>query len=122
MYHSAIIAAIRGGGAPAIHQTSLKANGSGREDLDGGDKLMLGAAAGVAVRLWPAQGRLVNCGAIEMGPSLLSDLLGKLETVLAALSAAGIPRPRLPESPDRGTPLVRSGTRTSDMGAHFGPH
>jgi hypothetical protein len=109
-------------GLPALHRTYIKACGSGEAGLDGGDGLGFGAVAGGAVLLPRALERLVASARMETGLALLLDLHGKFATVWAALSAAGIPRPRLSESLDRGTHVVRGRTRTGDMGAHLGFH
>ena len=60
--YPAMIAAVQGAALPAVHRTWLRADGSGKAGLDGGDKLMLEATAGGAVRLSDGLSRLVVAG------------------------------------------------------------
>lgn len=63
--HRALIALIEGANGFAVHRTYLSPDGGGKAGLDGGDKLMLGAVAGGAVRLVQAQGPLLVAEGIE---------------------------------------------------------
>ena len=65
--------------------------------LSGGDKLMLGATAGGAVRLSEGGSRLVAAEGIESALSLLCGLLSGPVEVWAALSTSGMRSLRLPE-------------------------
>ncbi len=95
----AMVAAVQGAGAPAVHRTFLRPDGSGKAGLEGGDKLMLGSVAGGAVRLAEGPGRLVVAEGIETALSLACGLLEGPATIWAALSAAGMAGLRLPETP-----------------------
>lgn len=64
-------------------------------------KAMLGAVSGGAVRLSNGDGALVVAEGIETALSLCSGLLSAPATVWAALSASGIRRLRLPDTPGR---------------------
>lgn len=55
--YPALVAAVQGAALPAIHRTFIRPDGGGKAGLDGGDKMMLGATAGGAVRLTEALGR-----------------------------------------------------------------
>lgn len=96
----AMVARIRGLPRLAVHRTYLRADGSGKADLDP-PKAMLGAALGGAVRLTAAQGPLVVAEGIETALSLACGLLGRPATIWAALSCAGIAGLRLPSPPRR---------------------
>jgi hypothetical protein len=97
----AMVAAVQGAGAPAVHRTFLRPDGSGKAGLEGGDKLMLGSVAGGAVRLAEGPGRLVVAEGIETALSLACGLLEGPATIWAALSAAGMAGLRLPAQPGR---------------------
>jgi hypothetical protein len=97
----AMVAAVQGAGLPAVHRTFLRADGTGKAGLDGGDKLMLGATAGGAVRLVGGPSRLVVAEGIESGLSLLCGLLDDPVTLWAALSTSGLRGLRLPRQPSR---------------------
>lgn len=99
--HPALVALIEGADHVAIHRTFIRADGSGKAGLDGGDKLMLGAVAGGAVRLTDAQGPLAVAEGIETALSLASGLLGRPATIMAALSTSGLRGVRLPSTPGR---------------------
>ncbi len=98
--YPALVAAVQGASLPAVHRTYLRADGSGKADIDPA-KLMLGAVAGGAVRLADAQGPLVVAEGIETALSLASGLLRTPATVWAALSTSGIRGLRLPDHPGR---------------------
>lgn len=98
--YPALIAAVQGANLPAVHRTYLRADGSGKADIDPA-KLMLGAVAGGAVRLTEGPGPLVVAEGIETGLSLASGLLRTPATVWAALSTSGIRGLRLPDHPGR---------------------
>jgi hypothetical protein len=61
---------VDGGKNFAVHRTYLRPDGSGKAGLQGGDRLMLGAVAGGAVRLSGGPARLVVAEGIETGLSL----------------------------------------------------
>ncbi|WP_354537288.1 toprim domain-containing protein [Roseovarius sp. MBR-6] len=98
--HSALVAAVQGTGAAAIHRTFLRADGTGKADIDPA-KVMLGAVAGGAVRLTQERGPLVVAEGIETALSLASGLLGRGATIWAALSTSGIRGLHLPPRPGR---------------------
>ena len=98
--YPALVSAVQGTSLPAVHRTYLRADGSGKADIDPA-KLMLGATAGGAVRLSDGPGPLVVAEGVETGLSLLSGLLRKPATVWAALSTSGIRSLRLPDQPGR---------------------
>ncbi len=98
--YPALVAAVQGASLPAVHRTYLRADGSGKADIDPA-KMMLGAVAGGAVRLTEGPGPLVVAEGIETGLSLASGLLRTPATVWAALSTSGIRGLRLPDHPGR---------------------
>lgn len=91
----ALVARVDGLPRLAVHRTYLRADGSGKAEVDP-PKAMLGAALGGAVRVAEAKGPLVVAEGIETALSLPSGLLRGPATVWAALSAAGIAGLRLP--------------------------
>jgi phage/plasmid primase-like uncharacterized protein len=95
----ALVALVEGGEGFAVHRTYLRADGSGKAGLAGGDKLMLGATAGGAVRLSDGPGRLVVAEGIESALSLLCGMLAGPARVWAALSTSGMRSLRLPIDP-----------------------
>jgi hypothetical protein len=92
----AMVAVVEGGDGFAVHRTWLNPHGNGKAGLEGGDKLMLGATAGGAVRLTEGPGRLVAGEGIESALSLLCGLLDGPAAVWAGLSTSGIRGLRLP--------------------------
>lgn len=94
----AMVALVSGGDSFSIHRTFLRADGSGKAGLPGGDKMMLGKVSGGAVQLsdGPAD-RLVIAEGIESGLSLLSGLLDEPMIVGAALSTSGMRSLHLPK-------------------------
>jgi phage/plasmid primase-like uncharacterized protein len=96
--YPALVAAVQGASLPAVHRTYLRADGSGKADIDPA-KLMLGPTSGGAVRLTGAAGQLVVAEGIETALSLASGLLRAPATVWAALSTSGIRGLRLPDHP-----------------------
>lgn len=95
----AMVALVEGGEGFAVHRTYLRADGSGKAGLAGGDKLMLGATAGGAVRLSGGASRLAVAEGIESALSLLCGLLAGPAMVWAALSTSGMRSLRLPSNP-----------------------
>jgi hypothetical protein len=95
----AMMALVEGGEGFAVHRTFLRADGSGKAGLAGGDKLMLGATAGGAVRLSGGASRLAVAEGIESALSLLCGLLAGPAMVWAALSTSGMRSLRLPTDP-----------------------
>jgi phage/plasmid primase-like uncharacterized protein len=93
--HRALVAVVQGGEGMAVHRTYLRADGTGKADIDPA-KLMLGATSGGAVRLTDGPGPLVVAEGIETALSLASGLLRAPATVWAALSTSGIRGLRLP--------------------------
>ena len=87
--YPAMIAAVQGNKLAAVHRTYLRADGSGKADVDT-PKMMLGATAGAAVRLTERQDELVVCEGVETALSLSSGLLSAPTAVWAALSASGM--------------------------------
>jgi hypothetical protein len=93
----AMVALVEGGEGFAVHRTYLRADGTGKAGLAGGDKLMLGATAGGAVRLSGGPMRLAVAEGIESALSLLCGLLAGPVTLWASLSTSGMRGLRLPE-------------------------
>ena len=110
----ALVAAVQGAGLPAIHRTYLRADGSGKADLDA-TKLMLGATAGGAVRLTESRGSLVVTEGIETALSLACGLLRAPATIWAALSTSGVRSLRLPR--DAGRLIIASDGDTAGRAA-----
>ena len=98
--YPAMVAAVQGAGAAAVHRTWLRADGSGKADIEPA-KAMLGATAGGAVRLTDGPSRLVVAEGIESALSLLCGLLDGPATVWAALSTSGMRGLHLPPEPGR---------------------
>ena len=96
----ALVARVDGLPRLAVHRTYLRADGSGKAEVDP-PKAMLGAALGGSVRLAEACGPLVVAEGIETALSLSSGLLRGPATVWAALSAPGVAGLRLPNTPHR---------------------
>lgn len=94
----ALVALVEGGDGFAVHRTYLRADGSGKADIDPA-KAMLGATSGGAVRLTDAPGKVVVAEGIETALSLASGLLGGSATIWAALSTSGMRGLRLPSQP-----------------------
>jgi len=92
----AMVALVEGGEGFAVHRTYLRTDGSGKAALSGGDKLMLGATAGGAVKLSEGAARLVVAEGIESALSLLCGLLAGPMNLWAALSTSGMRSLRLP--------------------------
>jgi phage/plasmid primase-like uncharacterized protein len=93
--YPAMVAAVQGVGAAAVHRTWLRSDGQGKADIDPA-KAMLGATAGGAVRLAKDQGPLVVAEGIETALSLACGLLRGPATIWAALSTSGMRGLRLP--------------------------
>ena len=96
----ALVAAVQGSGAAAVHRTYLRPDGSSKADVDP-PKAMLGSTQGGAARLTQGQGPLVVAEGIETALSLASGLLRYPATIWAALSTSGIRGLHLPPQPDR---------------------
>lgn len=96
----AMVARIDGLSRLAIHRTYLRADGSGKAEVEPA-KAMQGAALGGAVRLVEAEGPLVVAEGMETALSLACGLLARPATIWAALSCAGIAGLRLPSRPGR---------------------
>ncbi|MTJ04533.1 MAG: hypothetical protein FH759_07565 [Sediminimonas qiaohouensis] len=92
------VVSLSGPSSPAIHRTYLQTDGNGKADVSP-NKLMLGATAGGCVRLSAEGGPLVVCEGIETGLSLLSGLIQRPATVVAALSTSGMRGLSLPNAP-----------------------
>lgn len=95
----AMVGLIEGGDGIAVHRTYLRHDGSGKANLDGGDKLMLGPARGGAVRLARANGPIVVGEGIETTLSALVLQGNKKASAWAALSTSGMAMLRLPSQP-----------------------
>lgn len=96
----AMVAAVTGSGAPAVHRTYLRPDGSGKADIEP-SKAMLGTVSGGAVRLTEGPGRLVVAEGIETALSLACGLLSGPAKIWAALSTSGMRGLRLPDRPGR---------------------
>jgi len=97
-HYPAMVALVEGGHSFAVHRTYLRADASGKAQVQSA-KMMLGPCAGGAVRLSQTDGPLLICEGIETGLSLLSGLLEGPSTVWAALSTSGIRSLKLPAEP-----------------------
>lgn len=109
----AMVARVDGLPRLAVHRTYLRADGSGKAEVDP-PKAMLGAALGGAVRVAQADGPLAVAEGIETALSLSCGLLRGPATVWAALSAPGLGGLRLP--PGRPHRLI-IGPDSDDKGA-----
>jgi hypothetical protein len=96
----AMVAMVEGSERFAVHRTYLRADGSGKADVEPA-KAMLGTTAGGAVRLICAPGPLVVTEGIETALSLGSGMLRTTATVWAALSTSGMAGLRLRRLPGR---------------------
>ncbi|SMR82259.1 Toprim domain-containing protein [Aliiroseovarius halocynthiae] len=94
----AMIARLRGpdGRATGLHRTYLKPDGSGKADLPGGAKLMLGSCGGSAVRFGPDRPVIALAEGIE---TALSIGVASRLTVWATLSTSGMKGLILPPPP-----------------------
>ncbi|MGQ5702176.1 DUF7146 domain-containing protein [Sandaracinobacteroides sp. A072] len=97
-HYPAMVAVVQGAGAVAVHRTWLRADGSGKADIEPA-KAMLGATAGGAVRLTDGPSRLAVAEGVESALSLLCGLLDGPAMVWAALSTSGMRGLRLPPEP-----------------------
>jgi hypothetical protein len=113
----AMVALVEGGESFAVHRTFLRPDGSGKAGLADGDKLMLGAIAGGAVRLSGGASRLVIAEGLESGLSLLCGLLAGPASVWAALSTSGMRSVRLPD-PAAQLTVASDGDRPGREAAH----
>lgn len=93
----ALVAAVQGGDGFAVHRTYLRTDGASKAGLDGGDKLMLGATAGGAVRLKCGPGSLLVGEGIESTLSAFMLHGDRSTTACAALSTSGMRGLRLPK-------------------------
>ncbi len=98
--HPALVAAVQGAGGACVHRTYLRDDGMGKAAIDPA-KMMLGGAAGGAVRLTQGPGPLVVAEGIETALSLASGLLRGPAEVWAALSTSGIRGLHLPPQAGR---------------------
>lgn len=96
-HHPAMISLIEGDGT-GIHRTYLHRNGQAKATVSPA-KMMLGAAAGGAVRLSQAQGPLIVAEGIETALSLASGLFPEAGAIWAALSTSGMSGLTLPIRP-----------------------
>lgn len=112
----AMVAAVQGAGAAAVHRTYLRPDGAGKADIDP-SKAMLGATAGGAVRLSEGPSRLAVAEGIENALSLLCGLLDGPATVWAALSTSGLRGLHLPPEPGRLT-IAADGDTAGREAAH----
>lgn len=112
----ALVALVEGGEGFAVHRTYLRADGTGKADIDP-PKAMLGPTAGAAVRLSDGPGRLVLAEGIETGLSLLCGLLDGPVTVWAALSTSGLRAVHLPAQAGRLT-IAPDGDAPGRAAAH----
>lgn len=113
----AMVARVEGGDGFAAHRTYLREDGNGKAGLAGGDKLMLGAAAGGAVRLCEGPGRLAVAEGLESALSLLCGLVAGPVQVWAALSTSGMRALRLPREAGW-LVIVADGDRPGRVAAH----
>lgn len=104
-HHPAMVALVEGSGAFSVHRTYLRADGTGKADVEPA-KVMLGASGGGAVRLTDGPGPLVVAEGIETALSLACGLLRYPATIWAALSTSGMRSLHLPSRPGRLTIAV----------------
>jgi hypothetical protein len=114
--YPAMLGAVQGAGAAAVHRTYLRADGSGKADIEPA-KALLGATAGGAVRLADGPSRLVVAEGIESGLSLLCGLLDDPVTLWAGLLTSGLRGLRLPPQPRRLT-IATDGDAPGREAAH----
>ncbi len=97
-YHPAMVARLRGSkGEPlGLHRTFLRPDGSGKADLPGGAKMMLGPCSGGAVRFGPDRPVIALAEGIE---TALSIGVASRLTVWATLSTSGMKGVILPPPP-----------------------
>ncbi len=112
----AMVALVEGCDLAAIHRTYLRADGSGKAEVDP-PKAMLGAVAGGAVRLTDGPGPLVVAEGIETALSLACGLLHAPAAIWAALSTSGIRGLHLPAKPGRLT-IAPDGDEPGRAAAH----
>ena len=98
--YPALVALVDGGEGFAVHRTYLRADGMGKAALDPA-RMMLGGAAGGAVRLTEGPGPLAVAEGIETALSLACGLLRAPATIWAALSTSGMRALCLPPDPGR---------------------
>ena len=95
-----LLALVEGSDGFGLHRTYLRADGSGKADVEP-NKAMLGRIKGGAVRLTESGGPLVVSEGIETALSLASGLLNAPAAIWAALSTAHMRAVRLPWKPGR---------------------
>lgn len=97
-YHPAMVARLRGpkGEPLGLHRTFLRPDGSGKANLPGGAKLMLGPCSGGAVRFGPDRPVIALAEGIE---TALSVGVASRLTVWATLSTSGMKGVILPPPP-----------------------
>ncbi len=113
----AMVARVDGLARLAVHRTYLRADGTGKADVEP-PKAMLGAAMGGAVCVREAEGPLVVAEGIETALSLASGLLSRPATVWAALSAAGLAGLRLPDGIAHRLTIAPDGDKAGREAAH----
>lgn len=114
----ALVGLIEGLPRLAVHRTYLRADGSGKADIDP-PKAMLGAALGGAVKLTQAaDGPLVVAEGLETALSLASGLLGRPATIWAALSTSGMAGLRLPGGIPHRLTIAADGDQPGRESAH----
>lgn len=95
--YPAMVAEVQGADFPAVHRTYLRTDGTGKAGLDGGDKLMLGATAGGAVRLSEGNGPLLIAEGVESTLSAFLLHADLTASAWACLSTSGMRGLRLPK-------------------------
>ena len=113
----ALVARVEGLPCLAVHRTYLRADGTGKAEVEP-PKAMLGAALGGAVRLAEAGGPLVVAEGIETALSLASGLLRGPATVWAGLSAPGVAGLRLPDGIPHKLTIAPDGDTAGRAAAH----
>ena len=88
--YPAMVAAVQGSGAAAVHRTYLRIDGSDKAALDGDEKLMLSSTQGGAVRLKSGPGVLLIGEGIESTLSAFILYGDPTANAWAALSASGM--------------------------------
>ncbi len=112
----ALVGLVEGGAGFAVHRTYLRADGSGKAEVDP-PKAMLGSVSGGAVRLSDGPGPLVVAEGIETALSLACGLLHAPAAIWVALSTSGICGLHLPAQLGRLT-IAADGDEPGRAAAH----
>ena len=114
--HPAMVARLRGpkGEPLGLHRTYLRSDGSGKADLPGGAKMMLGPCGGGAVRFGPDRPVIALAEGIETAFSV--GVASRL-TVWATLSTSGLKGLILPPLPVAGVIVIAADHDSAGLAA-----